>query len=335
MSKETLEWLNANTLIGFTDKRSTAWHYRASDQGAEPNHYVGPIPVEDVHRRLFHWTALEAPTFFEYNGDLIPSEKKTIVRSDTGQELGSFKEGYKPHQYGNWLLKNIATILDDNELSVSSAGLLRKGGVAWVEVGIPENITTPEGVEFRPNFLAATSFDGSLATTYTRTVQQTVCDNTMTVALSEAGQKVKVRHSKNSLTKIGDIREALAIIHTVSDEFAAQVAELCSVKVTENQFEQIVDHLKPLPETDGSTSRALTMAENYRDELFRLWSKDERCTPWRNTAFGAMQVLNTYDHHSKHVRGMERAERNMLAALRGTTEKNDTQNRQMILSLVA
>jgi len=51
--------------------------------------------------------------------------------------------------------------LDDN-LSISSAGLLRNR-VAWVEVSVPDNITTPEGVVFRPNPLATTSFDGSLA----------------------------------------------------------------------------------------------------------------------------------------------------------------------------
>jgi hypothetical protein len=48
MSKETLQHLNANTLIGFTDKRGHAWHYRAEEQGDEPNHYLGAIPLGDV-----------------------------------------------------------------------------------------------------------------------------------------------------------------------------------------------------------------------------------------------------------------------------------------------
>jgi hypothetical protein len=57
MSKETLQHMNANTLIGFTDKRGHAWHYRAEQQGDEPNHYPGAIPIEDGQRRLFAWTA--------------------------------------------------------------------------------------------------------------------------------------------------------------------------------------------------------------------------------------------------------------------------------------
>jgi len=54
MSKEALKWLNTQTLIGFTEKRGNAWHYRVDLQSAEPNHYPGPVPVEDV-RRPFSW----------------------------------------------------------------------------------------------------------------------------------------------------------------------------------------------------------------------------------------------------------------------------------------
>ena len=59
MSNETGEWLNTMTLIGFTEKRGNAWHYREELQGDEPNHYVGPVPVEDVQRRLFNFKVVE------------------------------------------------------------------------------------------------------------------------------------------------------------------------------------------------------------------------------------------------------------------------------------
>lgn len=55
MSRETAKWLNTNTLIGFTGKRGHAWHYRSHLQSAEPNHYPGAVPVDDVRRRLFDW----------------------------------------------------------------------------------------------------------------------------------------------------------------------------------------------------------------------------------------------------------------------------------------
>src|SRR5215212_1492979 len=251
MSRETMLHLNTNTLIGFTDKRGNAWHYRAVLQGDESNHYPGAIPVADVRRRLLNWqavprrVAIEFPATFETMTHLndagepvrwaVQADRQAISPSNRDVVMGLFKDGYKIHQYDAWLLDNVATILDD-DLSISSAGLLRDGALAWVEVSIPETITTPEGVAFRPNLLAATSFDGSLATTIKRTVQLTVCDNTMKIALGEKGQQVKIKHSSQSLTKIGSVREALALVHTEADEFAAEVARLTHTTVTPMQL---------------------------------------------------------------------------------------------------
>ena len=57
MSNESMSWLNTNTLIGFTDERGNAWHWRAEEQGDLSNHYPGAIPLDDVENRLFHWEA--------------------------------------------------------------------------------------------------------------------------------------------------------------------------------------------------------------------------------------------------------------------------------------
>lgn len=333
MSQETSKWLNENVLIGFTDQRNKAWHYRASDQGDEPNHYAGAVPVSDVLRRLFYWHAVKTPLKYTHNGKEYTSLKSAVIRDDTGVEMGSFKDGYTPHQYDEWLVHNVSNILDDS-LNVSSAGLLKGGAVAWVEVSTPDTITTPEGIDFRPNILAATSFNGSIATTYAGTYTATVCDNTLSSALAESGPKAKFRHSRNSLAKISEVRDALGIIHAMTDEFSAAVAELTSTKVTEEQFEQLIDQIAPLPKPEeGKSTRGLTLAENKRDELFRLWANDDRVNPWRNTAFGAFQALNTYNHHSANVRGMSRPERNMLNAVNGQTETDDAEALELILAL--
>ncbi len=48
MSRETLHWLNTNTLIGFTDKRGHASHWRAHEQDGTRQ----PLPRPDPgHRR--------------------------------------------------------------------------------------------------------------------------------------------------------------------------------------------------------------------------------------------------------------------------------------------
>lgn len=350
MSQETSQWLNTMTLIGMTDKRGNAWHYRAEDQGDESNHYPGAIPVDDVKRRLFGWqaeprrVAVEFPATFDTmthlgdNGEplrwVVQTREQAIAANDTYNDaepavLGQFKSGYKIHDYGQWLVDNVATILDD-DLVISSAGLLKGRAQAWVEVSVPETITTPEGVEFRPNLLAATSLDGSIATTYARTVQLTVCDNTMAVALSERGQKIKVRHSSQSLNRVADVREALKIVHTAADEFTAQVAQLVATRVTPAQFTRLVEIMIPIKE--GVGKRGTTLAENKRGELHRVYRYDPRVSPFTGTAFGAVQAFNTWRHHVQEglsggndpeARRVARALRNAGRAVSGETEAED------------
>jgi phage/plasmid-like protein (TIGR03299 family) len=334
MSREKLDNLNTNVLIGNTAHRGTAWHYRASLQALESNHYAGPIPIADVERRLFYWhaesraVAVEVPSSIEYmthvDADGLPVRwqvipgRQAVARSDTHRVLGLFGDGYQPHQYREWLINNVATILDDG-LSISSAGLLRKGAVAWVEVSVPESIRTPEGVEFRPNLLATTSFDGSIATTYKRTITATVCDNTRELALSEHGQQHKVKHTRHSRARIIEAHDALAMVHTLADAFAAEVAQLCAVEVTGSQWARFLDVHVPMADPTGEaiSPRSRTLAEHKRDTLQRLYRHDLRVSPWAGTAYGVVQAVNTYEHHEGIVRGAERAERNQLRTITG------------------
>jgi hypothetical protein len=76
----------------------------------------------------------------------------------------------------------------------------------------------------------------SIATTYKRTVTDVVCDNTREAALAESGQAYKVKHSRYSHAKLAPAREALALVHTLADEFAAEISRLCSIPVTPAQW---------------------------------------------------------------------------------------------------
>jgi phage/plasmid-like protein (TIGR03299 family) len=331
MSMETAEWLNENTLIGFTAKRGNAWHYRADLQGGESNHYPGAIPVADVERRLFHWKPVESPLYVEspVSGGLeVVPNRKAILRSDNGHPMGIFADGYEGHDYNKWLVENVESLLD-TDLAIGSAVLLKGGAVASVSVEVPDTITTPEGVEFRPNLLAVTSFDGTIATTYKRTVTNVVCDNTMRAALSEKGQQFKVKHTKSSKLKLAEARDAVSIVYSIADDFQAEVKRLCEITVSDKEWAKFLDAHAPLPEkvvgrplTRGE-KMSLTRVENTRDTFAKLWNHDNRVTPWKGTAWGVVQAVNTFEHHEGSIKGGNRPERNLLLAAKGKWDDLD------------
>lgn len=337
MSAETEQWLNQNILVGFTSKRGNAWHYRSSAQGAESNHYEEAIPVADVNRRLFSWDFLEgdiSSTVLSSDGVLVVQapDRKAIIRPEgaipglPADILGVFKTGYQVHPYQEWLLDNVSTILDD-DLQVASAGLLKGGAVAFVQVEMAENIDTPEGFTFRPFLTAATSVDGSLSSTYQTGVTAVVCDNTLSAALAEkdSASRIKVRHSKNSLGRVSDVRDALQIVYSTADAFSAQVSQLASTTVTDREWAAFLDAHVPVPLATAAPrgTRGATMANNKRDELSNLWTSDPRVSPWKNTAFGVVQAVNTHAQHIASVKGSTRADRNALSSVNGTFQAMD------------
>jgi len=338
MSKETLEHLNTQVLVGFTEQRGTAWHYKKEAQGDEPNHYTGAVPVEDVRRRLFSWRAIEMPMFIQQpldkgvKRDIEVPNRQAIVRDDTYQVLGVLSKSYVPHQYDEWLLKQVANLLDD-DLSIGTAGLLKGGAVAWVQVEMPDSWKVA-GVEFRPHLLATTSFNGEIATLYKRTCTIVVCDNTRAAALRESGQEFRVKHTSNSLLRLGNAREALSIVHNIGEEFAAEIEKLMSIKVSDKQFDRFLSILAPSDDRESKQSQ--TRSENIRNSMRQMWQTDIRCAPFRNTGFGAVQTVNTWRQHIKPTRkGRSIIERNMLDMMTGVTELEDRKVADMLLSVAS
>ena len=334
MSRETLDHLNTQTLIGFTDQRGTAWHYKQDLQGTEPNHYTGAIPVDDVRRRLFAWQAVEMPMHITTPDGLLVEvpNRKAIVRDDTWQVLGVPSKSYQPHQYDQWLLNDVSNLLDD-DLQIGTAGVLKGGAIGWVQVEMPEN-SVAAGVEFRPHLLATTSFNGEIATLYKRTCTIVVCDNTRHIALREQSEQITVRHTSRSHLRLGDAREALQIVHTLSDDFAREIETLMSVPVFDFQFDRFLQTL--VPSSDDDSQQSQTRAVNTRSTLRDMWQTDYRCAPYRNTAFGVVQTVNTWRQHMKPTRqGRSMLERTMMDTLTGQTEIADRNVIEMLQAVTS
>lgn len=341
MSRETMEYLNGgNILVGHG---VTPWWFDASlvDASNSPL-YAGAIPVGDVQRRLFEWqgaprrVAVEVPATLESMTHLsdqgepmrwdVQLDRQAITRSDTHAVLGLFKDGYQPHQYGEWLVNAVSNLIGDT-LGIESAGLLKRGAIAWVHVSTPQSVTNPQGVAFRPRLLCTTSFDGSVATSYKRTYNLAVCDNTREACMAEDGAIFRVKHTRGSVLKIKDARTALGLLEVGAEEFNAEIAELCATTVTDRQWAKFLDELAPLTDKSGEalTGRSLTSASKKQDELRGLWNHDNRVAPWKNTAFGVVQSVNTWGQHFQTVRGSTRVERNMLGEITGTIGKADNE----------
>jgi phage/plasmid-like protein (TIGR03299 family) len=342
MTAESMKALNTQTLIGMVEERGPAWHRRDDLQGTEDNHYPRYVPVEDVKRRLFGWNpntvgvAYLAPLAdgqawtgpsVKIDGQLfrvVPSQQGRVgvLRSDNDYDMGVFKSGVQHPPYQESLIERVEALMGE-QLGISSAGLLAKGGRAWVEMSMPETRHDDKsGFGYRPNFVAATSMDGSLAHTDALTVTATVCDNTLKWNMLEAGRAgrlFKRKHTSLSMSDLQEERDVLGILARVDEEFERELHALIEMELTKAQRIEVMDIIVPLPLEEG---RAQTIAENKRSALMAL-DNDPMVSQWVGTALGEVQRFNTFEHHYSNIKGTGRSERNMWRALNGKQGEAD------------
>lgn len=358
MGNETMQTYNdGHILIGQTLKRGRgdgswkAWWDQASLQNETP-YYEGFIPVSEVLRRTFNYTAVPrrvavevpatADTMTHLSSDGWPMrwdvqlDRKAITHSETHHLLGLFKDGYRAHQLGETLIGQTSNIIGDT-IGITSAGVIKDGRVGWLEVGIEQTQSIDGvGMDYRPNLLAGTSFDGSIATFWKRTVTATICDNTFEIARGITGQTFKIKHSRNSGFKIAEARQALNILEQTSADFEAEVTQLSRTTVTDQQWQSFLNELIPLSkDNEPLTGRALKLGQNKQDALKRLYNNDNRVSQWKGTALGVIQAVNTWGHHEQTVRGATRLERNAHNMLTGGQAKVDDEALSMLDKILA
>lgn len=244
------------------------------------------------------------------------TDYKAIVREDrifedmdeNGTEgnpeavLSVMTDSWEAHQPKRVFIDNMAEIVDGTDnIGVTSAGLLKWGRVAWMEISIPQELHNDKvGFTYRPNLLASTAFDGSAKTRYTRTTTSTVCDNTLEWAQREAGDQgwFELSHRKGSQERLIDAKAVLGIIERGADDFDRLITEWSQTEVTNDQFMKWLDEVLPVPEVkviDGKTkTNSQTIILNRRERIGDLYWTDHRAATWVGTKLGVAQAWNTF-----------------------------------------
>jgi hypothetical protein len=143
--------------------------------------------------------------------------------------------------------------------------------------------------------------------------------------------KFVLKHTKNSVAKIGDVTQALGLLSQQAEEMDKAFTELSKIDVSEKAFLKWLDRMIPVPEVTIKTvtvksiqgedtevqkvsTNSQTIALNKRDRLMQLWDGDERVTPWKNTKLGVLQLWNTFNTHDATIKGVKAQEGNKVAA---------------------
>lgn len=331
--------------IGNVAGRGRAWW--ASEY--EELHFDGSIPL-DVAQRLIGWEPLQVPMTYPHPvtgaqtlfGEYVPNADATgmdykgpmvVLRSDTLAPMGSNGGKSNLFSYWDWFMNGPKRLLDTSELNLGFVGTFNGGAQAAVQIELAKTIVEEKtGVSYRPFLYAASSIDGSLAAQYGMAYTRIVCENTFSMATKEAqrdGLFYKVRQTLNRKVDDNAAREALQLVHGMSDDITKELHAMCETTVTDKQWSAFLNAYMPMPEKDPKSKtggRAYTTAGNTRDELTKMWNTDTRVAPWRNTVFGVSQAVTTWQQNEAIIRGANgRVARNKLNMISGKSTNVEAQ----------
>lgn len=230
--------------------------------GAKPWHGLGQeltagAPLETwITEAGLDWTAEKASVEYTVHGEDGKDEvrsfdkKAVIYRSDTKQPLSVVsKDGYKIVQPKD-IMEFFRSLLEGGGFHMETAGALSNGARIWALAKAGEGAKVIGQDEIRPYLLAATSFDGTLASTFKFVCERVVCHNTISIAFAETVAKTKdtrytgqVKVGHNTSLNMDAVKAQLGLVHGAFDQFLTRAQALAEKKMTAKLAEKVTFEL--------------------------------------------------------------------------------------------
>jgi phage/plasmid-like protein (TIGR03299 family) len=331
-----LETVNGE--VAFALRGAPAWHNLANRIFAKDEEVTTQLMLDEA--KLSNWNVRLSPIT-----DFVPeswndvSNAQLVMRTNPfNQEtdiLATVGKRYKPVQ--NEELFAFADNIHDADPACrwESAGSLKNGKVVFGTVEIPRTmVLDPQGAndETKLYLIVWTSHDGSVAVQAAVTPVRVVCQNTLNLAMRNAKQSFKIRHTQTAEGKIQIARETLGLTLGYFDEFEKEAKALFETSVTDKKFHEIIRAIYPKPEKD--TKGALTKWENKVVLLDDLYFNSPTQTNIKGTAWGVVNALTERLDYYRTARGKSDS---LMAGASGfdpvlTAEKNKIVKQVMALA---
>jgi phage/plasmid-like protein (TIGR03299 family) len=266
--------------------------------------YVGEVPWHGLGTELkepatareaikaakLDWEVMKLPLFVHKDSRAVlrVEDRYGIVRSDlwkTGDcvVLGIVGPQYTPLQNSE-AFTFFDPIVGEGEAVFHTAGVLDDGRRVWMLAKLPDSILVVGDDVVDKYLLLSNSHDGSSAVQVKFTPIRVVCQNTLTMALSE-GRTVRVTHTRNVKQRLANAQKTLGIIRRRYDEIEEAFKRMVQVQMRDDRLEKYLAAVFPDPGDPEDK------AGRQRTEKDRMWAAHFFHEGQGNTARGAKGTL--------------------------------------------
>lgn len=308
--------INANGTASFVSKKELPWHKLGTvveTLSAKEAMKLGGldftvekrplyIPGKDIVFEEAKKVSRIQRKFVKEEDGLKPVYNKLIkfesqfatVRTDLDIPLGLVGNKYTVVQ-NQQAFDFFDDIVGDGYAQYETAGALGNGQVVFITAKVTEKMTIHKD-QIDKYLLISLSHDGSSAITVAYTPVRVVCNNTLTLALRGAKNKVSIRHTQSAHDKLDAVADTLGLIKDGDRTHIDTFNRLLDVNVTEGEVIDLFINAYKIDTTNLST-KGRNILETNLDYYYRgLGQADYVGTGWGafNAITGYLQNVKNY-----------------------------------------
>lgn len=281
--------------------------------GQKPWHGLGqeltpgsPIEVWAEEAGL-DWRADEHELFyFDANNQLAyVDNKKALIRADTGQTLSVVSHEYNVVQPQE-ILEFYRSLIDAQGYTLETAGVLMGGRRVWALARTGQDFILPGDDRTESYLLLATSYDGSMATSVSRTAVRVVCWNTMTLAIGEDGKRAEKRIPHAATFNPDMVKGELGLESNEAwENYQERAKELARRKVSKEEAIQFfLDVFYPTHEEDETFDIDSVGVQKRMETMLSLYTNGvgQQTKAANGTAWGLLNAVTRYADHERATR---------------------------------
>ncbi len=234
---------------------------------------------------------------------------KALQREDNQEIISVVRSSYEPIQNSEiWDI--LDAIIAQPKVKYETGGTLKGGTTVWALARLDEPVKIKgDDSSIYPFVNVSSTHDGSGACRAFTTSIRTVCWNTMSAGLSEAGRtglNYTFRHTKNVKDRIEFARSALGLAREEFAAFCEMAEELALQTVTYEQIKDFLNHFIPSPNEALTSERVkLNIEEARLQVLHTLNESPSVAQAQRRTKFGLFCAATEYLDHLRGYRTSE------------------------------
>lgn len=323
MAHEITERADGTHEFAFVGAREAIWH------GLGNNLEEG-LPLERWKTAAgMDFDVLEsAVKFYDQEGVATFEGKKVLYRSDTNAPLSVVGDDFKVVQPDE-VLEFFRDLVADKGMKLSTAGTLFGGRRFWALAETGRECEVVKGDTVLGHLLLTTAVDGSMATSCKFVSTRVVCNNTLSIAMSEKGNK-QSRVTHRSVFDANKVKLDLGLIDAAWFNFMDNMKKLASVKMDQKTQRKFYEEL--FFDKAKDTSEQTSAAVRHVNRLLLLAAGGSGSDMSNGTAWGTLCGLTEYLTHGT---GRRDANHQFWDSYHGSLDKKKADGFQKLMAMAA